>query len=71
MDERNKQEHELKPQKLKTLPQNLIIDKHIENFEELKNSSESHMKVTQTELNQQKDKYTSIMSNLKNMGILK
>ena len=71
MDERNKQEHELKPQKLKALPQNLIVDKHIENFEELKNSSESHMKVTQTELNQQKDKYTSIMSNLKNMGILK
>ena len=36
-----------------------------------KNNSESHMKITQQELNQQRDKYTNIMSNLKNLGILK
>ena len=71
LDERSKQEYELKPQKLRALPQNLIIDKHIENFDELKNNSESHMKTTQNEMNQQKDKYTNIMSNLKNLGILK
>ena len=33
-DERNKQDYYLKPQKIKCLPENLIIDKHIENFEE-------------------------------------
>ena len=71
LDERSKQEYELKPQKLRALPQNLIVDKHIENFDELKNNSESHMKITQQELNQQRDKYTNIMSNLKNLGILK
>ena len=35
-DERNKQDYNLKPQKLKCLPDNLIVDKHIDNFDELK-----------------------------------
>ena len=41
MNERSKQEVDLKPQKLKTLPKDLIVDKHIENFEELKKSDKS------------------------------
>lgn len=71
MEERNKQESELKPQKLKALPQNLIVDKKIENFEELKKSSETHIKKTLTELEKQKYKYGDIVNNLKNMGIFK
>lgn len=68
MDERNKQEGDLKPQKLKSLPQNLIVEKKIENFEELKKSSETHIKKSQTELEKQKHKYEDILSNLKNLG---
>jgi hypothetical protein len=71
MDERNKQEFELKPQKLKSLPQNLIVDKKIENFEELKKSSETHIKKTLQEHEKQKHKYDDILGNLKNLGVLK
>jgi hypothetical protein len=71
MDERNKQETDLKPQKMKSLPQNLIVDKKIENFEELKKSSDIHIKKTQQEFEKQKHKYDDILSNLKNMGMLK
>ncbi len=70
-DERTKQTHELKPQKLKTVQDNLVIDKHIENFEELKKSSEGHIKQTQQEHIKQKDNFDSIMSNLKSLGIVK
>jgi hypothetical protein len=70
-DERSKQDFELKPQKLKNLPDHLILDKHIENFEELKNNSEIHIKQTIQEHKIQKNKYENIMSNLKGLGILK
>lgn len=69
-DERNKQYNELKPLKIKSLPTNLIVDKHIENFEELKNNSESFVKKTNQEQNQQKDKYNNIISGLQNLGII-
>jgi len=69
MTERNKQENDLKPQKLKCLPENLIIDKHIENFDELKKNSESYIKKTVQEQSVQKSKYDNIISNLKDLGI--
>jgi hypothetical protein len=69
-DERNKQYTDLKPLKIKSLPTNLIVDKHIENFEELKNNSESFVKKTNQEQSQQKDKYNNIMSGLQNLGII-
>jgi len=69
-DERSKQDYDLKPQKLKCLPENLIIDKHIENFEELKKNSECHIKKITQEQIQQKSKYDDIISNLKDLGIL-
>ena len=68
-DERSKQDYDLKPQKLKCLPENLIIDKHIENFDELKKNSESHIKKTIQDQTQQKSKYDNIISNLKDLGI--
>jgi hypothetical protein len=70
-EERCKQDYELKPQKLKSLPENLIVDKHIENFDELKKNSEEHIKKTVQEQTQQKSKYDNIMSNLKDLGIFK
>lgn len=70
-DERNKQDYYLKPQKIKCLPDNLIIDKHIENFEELKKNSEIHIKKTVLEHTQQKSKYDNIISNLVDLGIFK
>ena len=69
-DERSKQDYDLKPQKLKSLPENLIIDKHIENFDELKKNSESHIKKITQEQTHQKSKYDNIISNLKDLGIL-
>jgi hypothetical protein len=68
--ERSKQDFDLKPQKLKALPDNLIVDKHIENFDELKNNSEIHMKNTINTMTEQKSKYNDIMLNLKRLGIL-
>ena len=68
-DERSKQDYDLKPQKLKCLPENLIIDKHIENFDELKKNSESYIKKTVQEHSVQKSKYDNIISNLKDLGI--
>ena len=68
-DERNKQDYDLKPLKLKCLPENLIIDKHIENFDELKKNSEFHIKKTIQDQTQQKSKYDNIISNLKDLGI--
>ena len=68
-DERSKQDYDLKPQKLKCLPDNLIIDKHIENFDELKKNSESYSKKTVQEQSVQKSKYDNIISNLKDLGI--
>ena len=56
--------------KLKCLPENLIIDKHIENFDELKINSESYIKKTVQEQSVQKSKYDDIISNLKDLGIL-
>jgi hypothetical protein len=68
--ERSRQDFDLKPQKLKALPDNLIVDKHIENFDELKNNSEIHMKNTINTMTEQKSKYNDIMLNLKRLGIL-
>ena len=70
-EERCKQDYDLKPQKLKSLPENLIVDKHIENFDELKKNSEAFIKKTVQEHNQQKSKYDNIMTNLKDLGIIK
>ncbi len=70
-EERHRQDYELKPQKLKNLPDNLIVDKHIENFEELKKNSDAYVKKTTQEHVQQKNKYDNIISNLKDLGIIK
>jgi len=68
--ERSRQDFDLKPHKLKALPDNLIVDKHIENFDELKNNSEIHMKNSMNSMTEQKSKYNDIMLNLKRLGIL-
>ena len=70
-DETLKQDHELKPQKLKSLPNNQIVDKHIENFNELKKNSEIYVNKLQSTQEQQKSNYKDIISNLKGLGIIK
>jgi len=69
--ERDKQDFELKPQKIKALPDNLIIEKHIENFDELKNNSVSHHQQIITMANQDKIKKNDIILNLVKLGIIK
>lgn len=68
--ERTKQEYDLKPVKLKAIPEDLIVDKHIENFEELKKSSEAHVKKVIQEHDIQKNKYDNIITSLKDLGII-
>ena len=70
LEERNRQEYDLKPQKVKALPQSYIVDKHIENFDELKQNSEQHLKETMKQQDIQKNKYKDIMSSLKGLGII-
>lgn len=69
--ERSKQDNDLKPIKTKTLPSNYIIDKHIQNFDELKKTSEDHVQKVVQDHSVQKNKYENIMSSLKDLGILK
>jgi hypothetical protein len=71
ISERTKQDMELKPQKMKTIIDNLIVDKHIENFDELKNKSEIFINENIKEQIKQKHDYYNIMENLKSLGILK
>jgi hypothetical protein len=70
LSERNMQESELKPQRLKTLPKDLIVEKRIDNFEELKKSSEITIKKENDIKNQQKTKKTEIMNHLKKLRII-
>ena len=70
-NERAKQDFELKPQKIKALPDNLIIEKPIENFEELKNNSVSHQQQIINTSNQGKIKKNDILLNLVKLGIIK
>jgi hypothetical protein len=70
LSERNIQESELKPQRLKTLPKDLIVEKKIDNFEELKKSSEITIKKENEIKNQQKTKKTEIMNHLKKLRII-
>ena len=69
-NERKKQECDLKPVKLKAIPEDLIIDKHIENFDELKKNSETHAKKVIQEHETQKNKYDNIITSLKSLGII-
>ena len=64
MTERNKQEHELKPQRVKALPKDLIVDKHIDNFEELKKNSETFIKKEEDIKKQQKVKKQELIEQL-------
>jgi hypothetical protein len=64
LSERNKQENELKPVKLKTLPKDLIVDKHIDNFEELKKNSETFIKKEEDIKKQQKIKKQELIEQL-------
>lgn len=70
-DERQRQDYELKPQKLKSLPNEQVVDKHIENFNELKKNSEMYVNKIQATQEQQKSNYRDIISNLKGLGIIK
>ena len=70
MTERNKQENDLKPQKLKALPKDLIVDKHIENFDELKKNSEVHIKKEEDSKSILKNKKLEIMSKLNKSKII-
>jgi len=69
--ERSKQDFDLKPQKIKALPDNLIIEKPIENFEELKNNSVNHQQQMINNSNQGKIKKNDIILNLVKLGIIK
>jgi hypothetical protein len=69
--ERSKQDNDLKPVKIKALPNELIADKHIQNFDELKKTSESHIQKVVQEHTIQKNKYENIMTSLKDLGIFK
>lgn len=70
-NERSKQDFDLKPQKVKALPDNLIIEKPIENFEELKNNSVTHQQQIISLANQGKVKKNDIILNLVKLGIIK
>ena len=70
-NERAKQDVDLKPQKIKALPDNLIIEKPIENFEELKNNSVTHQQQIINMSNQGKIKKNDILLNLVKLGIIK
>jgi len=70
MSERSKQEVDLKPQKLKTLPKDLIVDKHIENFDELKKNSEFYIKKEEDGKSILKNKKLEIMSKLSKSKII-
>jgi hypothetical protein len=71
MSEREKQDVDLKPQKLKALPKDLIVDKHIENFDELKRNSEVHIKKEEESKVLLKHKKLEIMSKLNKSKIIK
>lgn len=71
MSEREKQDVDLKPQKLKSLPKDLIVDKHIENFDELKKNSEVHIKKEEDSKILLKNKKLEIMSKLNKSKIIK
>ena len=69
-DERQKQNNDLKPQKLKNLQMNNLNDKHIDNFEELKKKSEdNNMKISQEYSNQKKN-YNNVFLKLKKNGLI-
>jgi hypothetical protein len=80
LNERNKQQVDLKPQKLKALPKDIIIDKPSDNFEELKKNSELFIKKEEDYKNLQKIKKqeiikslnkTALLGELKDLGLLK
>jgi hypothetical protein len=70
LSERNKQQVDLKPQKLKALPKDIIIDKPSENFEELKKNSELFIKKEEDYKNLQKIKKQEIIKSLKKTALL-
>jgi hypothetical protein len=69
--ERTKEEYDTKPVQVKILPTSSVNDKHINNFQELKNTSETQIKQTIEQQKLQKSKYSEIMSNLKTSGLYK
>lgn len=69
--ERSKQDTDLKPIKVKALPNGTDTDKHIQNFEELKKTSEAQVQKIVQEQTIQKNKYDNIMTSLKDLGIFK
>lgn len=68
-NERSKEEYETRPQQLKVLPNNLTVDKQINNFQELKTTSETQIKNTLEQQKIQKSKYNDIINNLKKSGL--
>ena len=69
--ERLKQDTDLKPVKVKALQNVFDTDKHIQNFDELKKTSEAQVQKIVQEQTIQKNKYDNIMSSLKDLGIFK
>ena len=68
-NERSREEYDTKPQQMKVLPSNLTADKQINNFQELKTTSEIQIKNTLEQQKLQKSKYNDIMNNLKQSGL--
>lgn len=68
-NERSREEYDTKPQQMKVLPNNLTADKQINNFQELKTTSEIQIKNTLEQQKLQKSKYNDIMNNLKQSGL--
>jgi hypothetical protein len=69
--ERTKEEYDTKPVQVKILPSTSVNDKHINNFQELKKTSETQINQTIEQQKLQKSKYNEIMSNLKTSGLYK
>ena len=69
--ERTKEEYDTKPVQVKILPTTSVNDKHINNFQELKKTSETQINQTIEQQKLQKSKYNEIMSNLKTSGLYK
>jgi hypothetical protein len=69
--ERLKQDSDLKPVKVRALPNVFDTDKHIQNFDELKKTSEAQVQKIVQEQTIQKNKYDNIMNSLKDLGIFK
>lgn len=68
--EREDQEVQLKPQKQKIVMEETIEQKKIQDFNEMKDEQTEYLNTHKKVVEQNKNRYDDILSNLKNLGIL-